>query len=548
VLIHASITEKQIGSKLLFRDLSFKLEENARVGLIGRNGIGKSTLFGMLTGEDTEFTGSIDRKKGIRIVATAQEHFGVDDQTAVEYVLRNIPDYFELKNIVETYPDTMGSDMDKIHDYTEALQLFVDNNYYTIEDQIVEALGRFQIDFEMAFRPLKTLSGGQKRFVELVKVSFSRPDLILLDEPTNHLDYHGKALFLEWLQNLRTACCIISHDRDVLSYMQLIIEIRDYQAFSYPGNYESYIKQNGTSTMEQVHDYETALKKLATLHSQIQVANARKAGASNSAPRILADRLQRQYDALEESLEKPSFWIDRETTSQMDRDTVDSYDRYKARTITLGTTTKDKHRRQLLEVKKLAIGYDHSLFKPVSFRLQHADRLMFRGRNGAGKSTLIKAILAAVHGRPTEIKTFEGEIIAANSLRVGMYEQEIDPKYLPMTLGKAVEHVYADAGLGMSDQELSKVLARYLFDPTKDKGLEVRHLSGGQKARFQLIRMLCTNPNLLILDEPTNHLDLPSIEELEDAIMEYHGAVIYVSHDSHFIDHIGGDILQVGKA
>jgi ATPase subunit of ABC transporter with duplicated ATPase domains len=548
MLVNAAITEKHMGSKLLFKDLNFTLQERARVGLIGRNGIGKSTLFGMLTGEDTEYVGTVERKKGIRVVVTAQEHFDVDESSAVAYVLDNIPDYYQLKEVLATYPDTMGSDMAKIQTYTEALEIFTENNYYTVEDEIVEALKRFNIDIDAAFRPLKTLSGGQKRFVELVKVTFARPDIILLDEPTNHLDYHGKELFLDWLRGLKTACCIISHDRDVLKEMELIIEIRDYQAFSYPGNYEDYIRQNGTNTISEVNEYESALKRLAILKGQIRVAAARKGQVSNSAPRILEDRLQREYDALEANLEKPSFWIDRETTATLGKDNANSYQKYKARTIRISGVTEDKHKRQLLEVEKLAIGYDHSLFSPVSFRLSHGDRLVFRGRNGAGKSTLIKALLASINNKPTDIKTFEGTVKPSNQLRVGVYEQEIDSKYLPMTLGKAVETVYQDAGLPMHDQLLSKILAGYLFDPTRDKELTVKHLSGGQKARFQLIRMLCTNPNLLILDEPTNHLDLPSIEELEDAIRQYHGAVIYVSHDSYFIEHIGGRILQVGKA
>lgn len=547
MLISANITEKAMGTKLLFRELSFLVREGDRIGLIGRNGIGKSTLFGLLSGEDTEFKGTVERKRGIRVVTTAQEHHTFEHLSAVEYILENVPDYLKLKKIVDTYPETMGEDMAKISTYTDALQHFIENNYYTVEDEIIEALKRFEINFEMAFRPLKTLSGGQKRFVELVKVTFSRPDLILLDEPTNHLDYHGKALFIAWLRDLRTATCIISHDRDVLSQVSMIIEIRDHQAVTYPGNYESYIKQNGTQTVTEVRQYETALKRLAVLYSQLQTANARKGGSSSSAPRILADRLQREYDTLKASLEKPSFWIDRETTETLGKDTMESYDRYKAKTISIGGTTKDRHVRQLLEVNRLCIGYDHSLFPAISFRLQHGDRVVIRGRNGAGKSTLIKAILAAIHQTPTNIKTFEGNIQAAGQTRVGVYEQEIDSQYLTMPLGDAVKRVYNDAGLFVSDQGVNAVLGRYLFEPTQDRELAVRHLSGGQKARFQLIRMLCVNPNLLILDEPTNHLDLPSIEELEDALRQYHGAVIYVSHDSHFIDHIGGHIIQVGK-
>lgn len=547
MLIDAKITEKYMGSKLLFKDLSFLVSEGARIGLIGRNGIGKSTLFGLLTGDDKEFKGTIEKKRGIRVVVTAQEHFDVEEQTAVEYILNHVPDYYKLKEILETYPDTMGSDMEKIHIYTEALQTFTDNNYYTVEDEIVEALKRFQIDFDSAFRPLKSLSGGQKRFVELVKVTFSLPDLILLDEPTNHLDYHGKELFLNWLRGLRTATCIISHDRDVLKEMSMIIEIRDYQAYTFPGNYENYIKQNGVNTITQVNQYEVALRRLEMLKVQLRTANARKAGASNSAPRILADRLQREYDALKDNLEKPSFWIDRETTASLGKDNVESYDKYKAKSIRINAGEKDKHTQQLLEVNKLAVGYKHSLFPAVTFRLQHGDRVILRGRNGAGKSTLIKSILAAVNNTPTDINTFAGAISTGSQLRIGIYEQEIDSKYLSMSLGNAVEDVYRAAGQPIDEQILSKALAGYLFNPTEDKNLAVKHLSGGQKARFQLIKMFCTKPNLLILDEPTNHLDLPSIEELEDAILTYHGAVIYVSHDSFFIDHIGGQVVQVGK-
>ena len=546
MLINATITEKHMGSKLLFRDLQFLIEENVKVGLIGRNGIGKSTLFGILSGDDTDFAGTIERKKGIRVVLTAQEHSAVEHLSALEYILQFVPDYHKLKDIIETYPDTMGEDLDKIHVYSEAIQEFSEYNYYTVEDEIVEGLRKFDISFEAAMRPLSRLSGGQKRFVELVKVGFSRADLILLDEPTNHLDYYGKELFLRWLRTLRTAVCIISHDRDVLKEVRSVIEIRDQHAFTYPGNYDAYIKQNGTATVTQIGQYESTLKRLETLHKQIQAARARKAGASDSRPKILEDRLQREYDALKESMEKPSFWIDRDTTAELGKDTAQSYERYKARSIRIATTEKDKYAHQLLEVEKLSVGYSKPLFSGIKFSLSHGGRLELRGRNGAGKSTLLKAIMAQVNNAPFDGTVFEGAIIGNGRLRVGVYEQEINSQYLTMPLGMAVRQVYMEAGVPLIEQQLNGILAAYLFEPTKDKELLVQQLSGGQKARFQLIRMLCQNPNLLILDEPTNHLDLPSIEELEDALLTYHGAIIYVSHDSYFTNRIGGDVIQIG--
>ncbi len=547
MLLSATINEKHMGAKLLFRNLKFVLQDGERVGLIGRNGIGKSTLFGILTGEDTDYQGVVEKQRNIRVVVTAQEHFDVDNLTAVEYVLRNAPDYYRLKQIVETYPATMGEDLEKIHIYSEALESFIARDYYTIEDDVVAALERLQIDLEAAFRPLKSLSGGQKRFVELVKVSFAQPDLILLDEPTNHLDYHGKALFLAWLKDLKTACCIISHDRDVLAQVGSIVEIRDFQAFVYPGNYDSYIRQNGTNTVTQVNQYEAALKRLSVLHAQLQLANARKAGASNSRPRILADRLQRDYDKLKDNLEKPSFWIDRQTTEALGKDTAESYDRYKAKTINLGTTAKDRHKHELLAVNELSVGYTQALFEPISFRMEHGDRLILRGRNGAGKSTLVNTILATAEAGPASSRVFSGTIKTSSSIRIGVYKQEIDSRYLDTPLGEAIARVYSEADIPTDEQKINAILSRYLFEPTRDKSITIRNLSGGQKARFQLICMLSTNPNLLILDEPTNHLDLPSVEELEDAILEYPGAVICISHDGHFIDRIGGQVLQIGQ-
>jgi ATP-binding cassette, subfamily F, member 3 len=548
MLIKADIIEKHMGTKLLFKGLSFTLQENAKVGLIGRNGIGKSTLFGILTGDDTDYAGEVERRRNVQIVMTAQEHFLTGDETAVDYVLNHIPDFHRLKEIVETYPDTMGDDMAKIHEYTEALDIFIENNYYAIDDLILEALSNFDIDLETAMRPLHTLSGGQKRFVELVKVGFSRADLLLLDEPTNHLDYHGKTLFLRWLKGLRTACCIISHDRDVLKEMDTMVEIKDYRAFTYPGNYDAYIRQNGVKTVTEISQYESALKRLEILRKQILEARVRKQQTSAGGFKQLEIRLQKEYDELKETLDKPSFWIDRATTEELGKDDAKSYDRYKSRTIKIGASKADTYEHQLIAVSKLSVGYDKPLFEGISFRLEHGDRLQLRGRNGAGKSTLLKTVLAAIAEKPAEATIYHGEIKPHGKVRVGVYEQEVDPRYLGMALGDAVKEAYAEVKINLDTRGVNEILAQYLFEPTKDRELLVKHLSGGQKARLQLIRMLCGNPNLLILDEPTNHLDLPSIEELEDALLVYPGAVIFVSHDSYFLERMGGEIVQVGRA
>ena len=534
----------------ILKDIYLSFYYGAKIGILRLNGSGKSTLLRIMAGVDTDFIGEVLPSKGYTIGLLEQEP-QLDPTKTVQQIVEEgagktvvlLKEYERINNRFSENPSP--EEMEKlINQQAEVQEKLEKLNAWDLQSQLDLAMDALRCPPGDAL--VAKLSGGEKRRVALCRLLIQEPDILLLDEPTNHLDYHGKGLFLDWLRALKTACCIISHDRDVLAEVDSIVEIRDYQAFVYPGNYDSYIRQNGTNTVTQVNQYEAALKRLGTLHAQLQLANARKAGAANSRPRILADRLQRDYDALKDNLEKPSFWIDRQTTETLGKDIVESYDRYKAKTITLGTTVKDRHKHELVSINKLSIGYSTVLFDPISFRLEHGDRLVLRGRNGAGKSTLVNAILAAARATPTEIKHFSGEIKTSTNLRVGVYEQEIASRYLALPLGEAVNQIYRDAGLAMNDQILHSILSRYLFEPARDKNLEVRKLSGGQKARFQLICMLATNPNLLILDEPTNHLDLPSVEELEDAILAYPGAVICVSHDSHFIDRIGGQVVQIG--
>jgi ATPase subunit of ABC transporter with duplicated ATPase domains len=440
----------------------------------------------------------------------------------------------------------MGDDVVKIHTYTEALQTFIERNYYTIEEEVVQMLGRFDIDIDAAYRPIGSLSGGQKRFVELVKVSFSQADLLLLDEPTNHLDYHGKELFLRWLKALDCAAVIISHDRDVLRQVSAVIELRDMALHTYSGNYDAYIKQNGTSTVTQISQYEATKKRLEVLRKQMLTAKARMGGASTDRPKILYERLKGEHDKLKESLTKPSFWIDKDTVESLSDTVTESYDKYKTRGIKIRVDKPDSHVFQLLELDKVAVGYGSPLVENISFTLKHGERLQLRGRNGAGKSTLINAIRAAAAGTPSPT-LLAGQIQTSPHLRIGFYEQEISSAYLDTTLGDAVRQFYHEIGAGIPMDQVRSLLATYLFNPLQDSGLLVRQLSGGQKARLQLIKMLCNNPNLLILDEPSNHLDLPSIEELESALDAFTGAIMYVSHDSYFIAGMGGEVIQLGR-
>jgi ATPase subunit of ABC transporter with duplicated ATPase domains len=226
-----------------------------------------------------------------------------------------------------------------------------------------------------------------------------------------------------------------------------------------------------------------------------------------------------------------------------------AYEKYKARNIQLTAKTEEsRSSRLLVEARNLSLGYgDTPLFENVNISLHEGERLRLHGRNGAGKTTLVNAIMAKVMDSPLECTLFDGSIAVEKELKLGHYEQEIDAKYLPLKLKDAIEQACLDKDVPASDKRTKQLLSQYLFDPLTDGETPIERLSGGQKARFQLIRMLLDEPLVLILDEPTNHLDLPSIEELEDALAQYHGAVIYISHDSIFANKVGGETIQIGS-
>ncbi|KKW02283.1 MAG: hypothetical protein UY35_C0017G0002 [Candidatus Saccharibacteria bacterium GW2011_GWC2_48_9] len=258
-----TVTEKSFGSKVLMSGIKFSIDDGEKVGVVGRNGVGKSTLFGIISGADKDFTGDIIYKRGVTVVSTAQEHHDMGDTTVLQYVLDGLPEYAALSHIIETYPATMGDDMKLIDEYTQALMRFDDKGFYQIEEQIERELDNFQLT-GVAHRPFSTLSGGQKRLAEVVKIMHSDAHLALVDEPTNHMDYVAKAQYVEWMKTAREAMLVITHDRDVLNEVDRIVELKDGSSKSYKGNYDAYLKQNAVSTGAQMNDFEMIEKRIAT--------------------------------------------------------------------------------------------------------------------------------------------------------------------------------------------------------------------------------------------------------------------------------------------
>lgn len=538
-----SISEKSFGPKALINNVRFSIDDREKIGVIGRNGVGKSTLFGILAGTDKDFSGNIIYKRGTVVVATQQEHFDVGDATVLQYVLAGLPEYSKLSHIVETYPATMGDNMRKINEYTEALQRFDDKGFYTIEEQIERELDNFQLS-GIAHQPFLSLSGGQKRLVEIIKIMHSDAHLALIDEPTNHMDYIAKNQFIDWLKQAPEAMLVITHDRDVLREVDRIIEIKDKGSQSFKGNYDAYLKQNAVTTGTQMNDFEMVEKRIANLKTKVIDYQRLKEKSRNPGTIQKFKRLEQNSRAELAELqakEKPTFWIDKESAANLNYKTAAQYGKFKAKNVRINLKN-DESRSQhvLVSVRDLSLGYDEPLFKDVNIDLREGEAVELRGRNGAGKTTLIKAILG-----DNKITKFAGEIEVDPRARICIYEQEVSPTYFDLPLEEAIERMYLDRDLSINNTKIRALLHDYLITEADGK-VPIQRLSGGQKARFQVIAMLANNPQLLILDEPTNHLDLPSIEELETALAKYSGAIIYVSHDGYFRDKIGGQVHQIG--
>ena len=583
------ITEKSFGDKTLMRDVKFSVDDGEKVGVVGRNGVGKSTLFGILAGTDTDYTGEVIFRRGITVASTAQEHHSLGDQTVLGYILAGLPEYAALKKIIDEYPETMGDNMRKIEEYTQALERFDQKGFYQIEEKIERELDNFQLS-GCGERPLGSLSGGQKRLVEIVKIMHSEAYLALIDEPTNHMDYVAKQQFIDWMSSQpRQAMLIITHDRDVLGRVDRIIELKDGRAVSYRGNYDAYLKQNAQVTAAGMNNFEQVEKRMTNLKQKALDYQRLKEKSRNPGTIQKFKRLENEARAeLAElsEMDKPTFWIDKQSAGQLDYKSAERYGKFKARNIRL--SMKDAASRSqhvLVRVEDAAVGVgERILFESMNIDLREGEAVELRGRNGAGKTTLIRMLLAsgdvaarASHKiirdplKPAQIFSeiplapnaltatspaqecgaavtpilYSGNLFLDPQVRVGVYEQEIDERYLVDPLEAAIEKLYLSRDLPISETKIRQLLADYLFTEA-DRMTPLARLSGGQKARFQIIAMLANDPQLLILDEPTNHLDLPSIEELETALAKYSGAILYVSHDNYFRQEIGGEVVQIG--
>lgn len=541
MLLEAKNLSKQIGANYLFKDVSFSIMPGEKIALIGRNGHGKTTLLKMISGEDHDFLGSVTTAKGTHITLTKQEHASVTKQTPLEYVINSVPNYFEYKKVLEEYENGEHTNLAR---YLHVLDIFTEKKFFNLPDAIISTLSDFGIVPELSRQPLAHLSGGQKRYVEMTRMMFSGSDLLLVDEPTNHLDYLGKERFISWMNGLKQSIVVVSHDRDVLKHVDKIIELKDKKIHVFNGNFDHYTYQNSNQTMASVKHYQDQLNRLKEAKKKVDWGLRMR--AKSKAWKIRYDHWKRDYDKIKAETVKPSFWIDQESIDQLDEKTIASYDKFKEKNISINIASKRERGIERLEIRDVALGYaGDPVFMDLTFSMHDNDRVFIKGRNGAGKSTLVRTILALSKNKQPMAEIMEGRIRLADDLRIGEYQQEIDSRYLNLSLSDAIRKCYLEKGINVEEQKIKSLLAQYLFNPIIDAHQKIKNLSGGQKARFQIITMLIDDPNLLILDEPTNHLDLPSIEELETALTDFQGAILYISHDTYFIKKMGGRVVEL---
>lgn len=520
MMIQCAHIQKYYGAELVLTDVSFEIKEGETVGLIGRNGTGKTTLMRLLTGSDAPDQGALMIRKDAVIGSLAQiPDYGREEtvyhvlQSAFRPLLEARAEMTRLEvEMSLAAADGQKSDLEPLlQQYGRLQESFERGGGYEIEAGIDRVAGGIGIPKDQYDRPFSSLSGGEKTKVGLTVILLQNPDILLLDEPTNHLDMAA----IEWLEGfLRSfggTVVVISHDRYFLDAVaEKIIEIEDGEAFTYHCNYSKYKEEKETRLLQQFADYQEQQKKIKKMQETIKqlIEWGNRSNPPNPGFHRRAASMQKALDRMVK-LKKPI----------LERKRID-----------LQLEQADRSGKEALilsEVSQSAGG--RKLYEGVSRTLRYGENAALIGGNGAGKSTLLKSILGM--NAPDA-----GEIRLGSRVETGYLAQESAPADEEGTVLQ-----YFRDELGMETGEARNQLARFLFYGS-DVFKKVRSLSGGEWTRLRLAILMYKKPNLLLLDEPTNHLDIDSREALEEALEEYPGSLLAVSHDRYFINKIAGQV------
>jgi ATP-binding cassette, subfamily F, member 3 len=525
ITIQLSNVTLVLGANTIFRDLSWSIQHDQKIGLIGPNGAGKSSLFKLITGEFTsESGGAITRARGVSVGYLAQQPELDPEQNVLSAALGGNPRWQQLHDRLIEIEHAFGEP--RIYNDSRALGRLIEEQQQTLEayealggdgypgrvEQVLLGLGLVSQEFH---KPIAALSGGQKKLVGLARLLLEQPSVLLLDEPDNHLDLAGKVFLERWIAAYPGAVILISHDRYLLDRaVTHITELEDGKLTTFQGDYTSYII-----------DKEVRMRRADELY-KVQAREIARLEAAAKRYAIWA----KQYDngkfaARAKAIEGRIDRIDR-----LDRPVLDR----KRMGLEL---TGWRGSKKVLEIKQLRKAYsDRSVLEGVDLLLRHGERVGLIGANGAGKSVLFRLVLG-------QEQPDQGEIITGPSVQTGYYAQEHESLDPEMSLIDTVRRGIRQ-GATMSEDAAVAFLGRFLFSYRMVRQ-PVKDLSGGERSRLQLALLVLSGANFLLLDEPTNNLDIASAEVLEAALEDFEGTVLVISHDRYFLDRTVDRLLVI---
>lgn len=516
MILSCTNISKAFLDKDILKNISFHINEHEKVALIGNNGAGKTTLFRIITGELSSDTGEVTKKKDATIGYLSQHHDYTSPNTVYEELLAVKKPVIDLENSLREMEAQMNlistTDLDAhMKLYHERMHTFDLMGGYTYKSDIQGILRGLQFKDEDFQKPVTTLSGGERTRLLLGRILLEKPDLILLDEPTNYLDIESVKWLENYLLNVKSAVLVVSHDRYFINkIVSKVIEIDQASSLCYEGNYDDFIIKKEAYIQLKLAAYENQQREIK--HQEDVIRKLRSFNREKSIRR--ADSRQKMLDRIER--------IDKPTENKSD--------------MSFSLTPSIISGNDVLEVSELKKSYgERVLFENISFQIKRGEHIALIGRNGTGKTTILKIINDLL---PAD----KGSIKFGTNVTIGYFDQQ--SRVLDET--KTIFEEISDAYPKLTQTEIRNILAAFLF--TGDDVFQpIRSLSGGERGRVVLSKLMLSGANLLILDEPTNHLDMISKEVLEEALNAYEGTVLYVSHDRYFINRTASRVMVLDE-
>ena len=514
IILQANKIERSFAGEVLFDNISLQVDERDRIALVGKNGAGKSTLLKILVGEEEPTSGEINKKRDLSLSYLAQDSRFESSNTIYDEMLHVFDDLRKtektLRQMELEMGEKTGADLEKLmQDYDRLSEEFRQAGGFTYEADIRAILNGFKFDESMWQMKIEELSGGQNTRLALAKMLLEKPNLLVLDEPTNHLDIETIAWLENYLVNYSGALLIVSHDRYFLDKVATItLDLTKHSLDRYAGNYSSFVEQKEQKLLTEAKNYEKQQKEIAALEDFVNRNLVRASTTKRAQSR------RKQLEKMER-LDKPEAGI---KSAHM-------------------TFHSDKTSGNVvLTVEEAAVGYDDQILsEPINLDIRKMNAVAIVGPNGIGKSTLIKSIVG-------QIPFIKGEARFGANVEVGYYDQT-QSKLTPHN--SVLDELWNDFKL-TPEVEIRNRLGAFLFsgdDVKKTVGM----LSGGERARLLLAKLSMENNNFLILDEPTNHLDIDSKEVLENALIDFDGTLLFVSHDRYFINRVATQVLELSE-